>query len=368
MKVLAPGVRVQYLALAPTLGRRPGNAVISGGSTPSLRRSFKRATAVIFLSMLLAVPVPSHAQVTQTESISGLVYLDERPPGRLAPTIDLELRYANRPGEPMRTVVSGEGEYRFGGLWPGVYIITASAPGYRSVTVEIELARGSRPRRNTKLVLQSEAAPPGPRPGGIVSQNALQAPREARRRMEQAEKAFLDGQTDTAARLVAEALAAYPGYARALYLRGRVLERQGRPESAARSYEEAISRDPDLYLAYSAAAELYRVLADNGSLRRISELWKKAQPLESAPYYYSALARYESGEYRPALEDVTAAYNLPHSNLPHINLLMANCYLKLKNPRAAAERLLEFLATQPDDPLAEQARRTLSEIDRILSP
>ncbi len=327
-----------------------------------------RKMPAILLLMLFAMAALSHAQVTQTESITGLVYLDERPPGRLAPAIDLELRYANRPGEPMRTLVSAEGEYRFGGLWPGVYIITASAPGCRSVTTEIELARGSRPRRSTKIVLLSEAAPSGPRPGGVVSQKTLRAPKEAQRHLEQAEKAFERGEIDMAARLVADALASYPEYARALYLRGRVLESQGRPDSAANSYEDAISFDTYPYAAYAAAAEIYRTLSDSSSLRRVSDLWKKAQPLEAAPYYYAAMARYENGEYRPALEDVTVAYGLPHSNLPHINLLLANCYLKLKNPKAAAERLMEFLATHPNDPLAEQARRTLSEIDRILAP
>jgi tetratricopeptide (TPR) repeat protein len=147
-----------------------------------------------------------------------------------------------------------------------------------------------------------------------------------------------------------------------------VLEKQGRSEPAASSYEEAISKDAHLFAAYAAAAEIYRLASDHGRLQRVSELWKKVQPLEAPPYYYSALAKYEGGDYRSALQDATAAYGLPHASLPHLNLLLANCYLKLENPKAAAEQLLEFLSAYPNDPLAEQARTTLSEIDRISIP
>lgn len=327
-----------------------------------------QSPAKLALGVLLVLGISTHAQVSQTESIMGLVYLDERPPGRLSATIDLELRYANRPGEPMRTVVSAEGEYRFGGLWPGVYYISAAAPGYRSVTIEVELTHGNRPRRSTKIVLQSEIAPAKPRPGGVVSQNALKAPREAQRHLEQAEKALDSGDLEVAAQFIADALTAYPGYARALYMRGRLLEKQGRREPAANSYEEAISHDADLFAAYAAAAEIYRLASDHGRLQRIAGLWKKVQPLDAPPYYYSALAKYEGGDYRSALQDAVAAYGLPHTSVPHLNLLLANCYLKLENPRAAAEQLLEFLSTYPNDALAEQARTTLAEIDRISIP
>jgi len=49
-------------------------------------------------------------------------------------------------------------------------------------------------------------------------------------------------------------------------------------------------------------------------------------------YYYSALASYQKGEFSLALEEALSAARFPHQNLPHLDLLPANCCVKLKEP------------------------------------
>ncbi len=321
-----------------------------------------------FLLMISAVPP---AWQGETEILIGQVLVDDRRPGDFAPFITVELMFLARMDESFKATVSSDGEFRFGGLRPGSYEITARAPGYKTVKLRVDLVRGSRARGTTTLVLLPELPSPvsgRAREGGVISRNELRAPKEARREIERAEKALDQEDLETAASSVEEALRIYPEYARAHFQKGRLLEKQSKQGLAVQSYEAAIREDPDYFPAYAGLSEIYRATSDFRSLRLIADRWKAAQPLDCTPYYYSALAFFEAGEYQPALRDAAMAKHFPHPNLPHVNLLLANCYLKQHDPRAAAQELQEFLALRPDDPLAHQARETLATIKRLLVP
>jgi len=307
----------------------------------------------------------------ETETLSGLVLIDDHRPGNFASFIEVELKYLARQEESFKTTVTPDGEYRFGGLRPDAYMITARAPGYKTVTLRVDLVRGSRARGTTRLVLMPEMPSPAAghvREGGIISRNELRAPKEARKKIERAEKALDEGDLETAATSLEEALHIYPEYARAHFQMGRLLEKQSKVSPAVRSYEAAIREDTNYFPAYANLSEILRTTSDYKALRGIADRWKAVQPLECTPYYYSALVYFEAGEFQSALRDATMAKHFPHPNLPHVNLLLANCHLKLHNPRAAAQELQEFLALRPDDPLAHQARETLATIQRLLAP
>ncbi len=320
------------------------------------------------LLMLLALSDPCIGQ-GDVEVLSGLVLINDRRPGEMANRIEVELKEEHRLADGVKTTVTADGEYHFNGLRPAAYFVTARAPGYKTVTIKVDLIRGSRARQSTRLVLSPEMALPGHiREGGVVSQNELRAPKEARREVQRAEQALERDDLITAAEALDKALAAYPRYARALFQKGRLLEKQQQTDSAANSYEEAIREDMDYFPAYLRLSEVYRTAANVQNLRKIAERWKKIQPLEGTPYYYSALARFEGGEFKLALEDAIMARHFPNANLPHLNLLLANCYIRLREPQAAAEALREFLSRHSDDPMAPQARATLAELQKITAP
>jgi tetratricopeptide (TPR) repeat protein len=165
-----------------------------------------------------------------------------------------------------------------------------------------------------------------------------------------------------------KALEIYPAYARAFLLRGRILEKQGKPREAAGSYEKAIEEDANAYPAYAALAEIRRLEADPTALREIADRWKKAQPLTAAPYYYGALASFQAGQFLVAVDEALMARRFPHENVPHLSLLLANCYIKLRDPSAAAAQMREFLASRPDDPMAPEVRRSLAALEKTIHP
>ncbi|RPI22005.1 MAG: hypothetical protein EHM61_23360 [Acidobacteria bacterium] len=302
---------------------------------------------------------------THSYYITGVVLVNEKRPGVHAPEIQVQLTTERR-GEGIRSVVTESGDYKFGGLESGTYLITASAPGYRTVTTRIEINNVGQVRGVTTLDLVSETPlPTVSHDGEVISQNALKAPREARRQVERAEKALETGRTAEAEEAIGKALQAYPDYGVALFLRGRLFQTRRRSRQAREEYAKALVKDPDLYRAYPPLCEIERAGADYQALKESAETWKQMQPLIATPYYYLAVALYELGDYGPALQEAMRARGLPHEAVPHLSLVLANCHLKLRDPRAASIHLLEFLEQHPDDPLAPQARETLEQLRKL---
>src|SRR5881296_2079307 len=135
-----------------------------------------------------------------TATITGHVLLNDRRPGVLASSIQVELNREDRPGEALKISVNAEGEYRLMNVKSGIYIITVTAPGYTPASTRIELIGGTQVRGNTKLVLLPENSPPKTdKHSGVVSRNELRAPRQAVRQVELAERSMDEGDLPAAA-------------------------------------------------------------------------------------------------------------------------------------------------------------------------
>jgi tetratricopeptide (TPR) repeat protein len=321
----------------------------------------KYAVAVFFLTS------PLLAQ--GTEAISGQILLNDQPPGSRASTVQVELHVGNRSGEPMRTMVSPEGEYRFVNLKVGLFIVVARAPGYQPAKTEVETMGGNQTRGNTRLVLVPEQSlPQGKQTASVVSQNELRAPKKAVKDVEDAEKALEVGDLEKAAKALDRALALYPEYGRAIFQQGRLLEKQNKSDEAILKYELALHNDSGWFPAYRPLADAYRSKRDFARLQELSERWKRAQPMEATPYLYVAVSLYERGEYALAVNEGLAASQLPHDHLPDLNLFLANCYNKLRNPQAAAQQLRDFLERWPNHPAAPQVRASLETLEKSVRP
>ncbi|HEX2521998.1 MAG TPA: tetratricopeptide repeat protein, partial [Terriglobia bacterium] len=154
----------------------------------------------------------------------------------------------------------------------------------------------------------------------------------------------------------------------ALFQQGRLLEKQNKRDEAILKYELALQNDAACVSAYRVLADAYRSKRDLPRLQALSERWKGAQPKEAAPHLYAAVALYESGQYSLAVEEGLVASQFPHDHLPDLNLFLANCYNKLRNPQAAAHQLRDFLERWPNHPAAPQVRVSLETLERSPQP
>jgi tetratricopeptide (TPR) repeat protein len=299
--------------------------------------------------------------------VTGRVLLNDKRPGEFASSIQLELARDDRPGEVIRGLVNSDGEYRFMNLRSGAYVVTASAPGFKQVRSQFEVIGINQVRGNTRLILMPENATTQTDSSlGTVSPNELKAPRKAVKEIEEGENELDKGNLETAGKAVLKALNVYPRYARAYFLQGRIREKQNRIPEAIESYRQTIAEDPNHYPAYAALAEIFRVGSNHSDLAKTAEAWKRAQPLNAAPYYYSALALYESGQPRFAVDEALMATRFPHAHIRHLNLLLANCYLKLGEAEAAASQMKEFLELYPEDRMVPQVQTSLATLEKIL--
>ena len=320
---------------------------------------------MILLLFVLFVVQSAFAQ-RALGSVTGRITLNDQRPGQLASSILVELVGEQSQGDVVRSSVNSEGDYQFLNVAPGRYIVKASAPGFKPAKSHLELLPTNQQRGDTRLVLLQEQETSGSSPQiGTVTQNELRAPKSALRQLELAEASLNRNDFENAAAAADKALNLYPHFARAYYVRGRILQKQQKVAQALANFEKSIEEDANLYPAYAAIAEIYRVGEEAISLEKISSQWKKVQPLEAAPYYYSALAAFQKGEHQTALDEALLATRFPTANVPHLNLLLANCYLKLRNAGAAAARLREFLSAFPQDPMAPQVRSTLASLEKI---
>jgi tetratricopeptide (TPR) repeat protein len=227
-----------------------------------------------------------------TEVITGQVLLNDRPPGSRGSTVQMELQVGDRPGEPMKTMVSSEGEYRFVNLKVGLFVVVARAPGYQTAKTEVETLGGNQTRGNTRLVLVPEQSlPEGKQTDSVVSQNELRAPKKAVKHVEDAEKALEVGDLEKAAKALDRALALYPEYGRAIFQQGRLLEKQNKPDEAILKYELALHNDSGWFPAYRTSPTLIASKRDFARLQELSERWKRAQPIEATPYLVDRILR-----------------------------------------------------------------------------
>lgn len=301
------------------------------------------------------------------ESIHGVVLLDDKPPGKNNIIIKLQINRYGGAGPGVPTQVAEEGDYWFHQLSEGDYQITASAPGYRTTNSRVEVHRGGQARGTLKLNLEKlTELPVISYDGQLISRNELAAPPAARKHLDAARAAFEKKDYETAVAEADLALKTYPQYARAILLKGRILEHQGQSAAAAALYERSLSLDPDLYTAFLPLAEYYKKQERFTDLRNLTDNWKQKQPTESSAYFYSAVAEYETGEFSLALKDALLAFRFPHAQLPHLRLLLANVYVKLDQPAEALSQLELFVEEFPDDPQVPEARATISQLRKLV--
>ncbi len=131
-------------------------------------------------------------------SVTGVVLMEEARPGARAPQIQVELT-TEHGREGIRTVVTESGDYKFGGLDPGSYLITARSPGYVSATTRVEINNVGQVRGVTQLDLVPDPALPViSHDGEVISQNTLKAPKAARREAAHAQQLLQAGKLDDA--------------------------------------------------------------------------------------------------------------------------------------------------------------------------
>jgi Tfp pilus assembly protein PilF len=205
--------------------------------------------------------------------------------------------------------------------------------------------------------------------GTRISVTSLQAPRDAKKAYEHAEKAVKKQKWDEAQKDLEKAVAAYPRYADAWVLLGSVYRGQKRDADARHAFEQALAIDPKFMLPYFNLAVM---AAADRDWQQVAALTDKALALDAyeypAAYFYNAVANYELHKFDLAEKSARMARRLDSQHkIPKIELVLSNVLFAKNDFSGAAQQLKEFLKRTPRGPDADAARAALTETEQRIA-
>jgi tetratricopeptide (TPR) repeat protein len=196
-------------------------------------------------------------------------------------------------------------------------------------------------------------------PTGVVNVNDMNVPEEARNEFNAGMAAANKQDFNSARDHTTNAIKAYPKFAAALELLGKIQMHLGDSAAAERSFQEAITANDK----YAPA------LVDMGKLRMQQKKYNDAELMLLKAFGLEpdnvdtlmTLANVEllNNQYDKVLEFTQRAHALPHPMNASIHILAATAYEKQKNPGKAASEYQTYLKEAPNGSFAKRAQDAL---------
>jgi hypothetical protein len=292
--------------------------------------------------------------------IRGTVRLAENEAGVSSIKVDLK-RFT---GETVSTLFTrSNGDFEFGGLGRGSYILTIEAPGFEPVQEQIELASTS--RSGVQLYLRKLPPQPGTREHS-VSVREYTLPRKAR-------DAFRKGietsqqRRDPRASLphFQRAVAEYPSYYEAYYQMGLIYLDLGEPQKAEEALRMSVALSKETFAdPYFALASLH---STGGKHAEAERLCRQGLKIDDAWQGHFELARALFALDRVAEAEASiVAAKARRADYAPMYLLSANIHIRTKNYPALLEDLDAYLKLDPDGPVSAGARQMREQVARAL--
>jgi tetratricopeptide (TPR) repeat protein len=260
---------------------------------------------------------------------------------------------------------------RFGGTGRGISErdlmgceIRASLAGFRSEVVNLSGRRMMDNPDVGTIILKRL----GNVEGYTFSAISAQAPKDARKAFDKGRDQVKKKKIPEAQKEFEKAVQIYPKYASAWYELGLVQERQNNTAEAEKSYEQAIGADPKYVNPYLNLALIRARASKWQETADITDRAIKLNPFDfPAAYFYNSVANLNLNKLDAAEKSAKEAKKLDERNrIPKINHLLGVIQAQKQDYAGAAESFKTYLALAPDAPEAENIRKQLAEIDRVL--
>ena len=202
-------------------------------------------------------------------------------------------------------------------------------------------------------------------PGTTVSATEMQAPKEAKKAMERAEKAFRENKLEEAEKSLLMAVAAYPRYATAWFALGQLYEQRRRVENARLAFSKASEADGNYV---SPLIGLGRLAAVEQKWQLVADLTDRALALDPLDFpdgfFMNSLAHYSLGNPDAAERSARKAQRLDTSHrIPQVHLILAGLLQEKRDVAGEAEQLRCYLKFAPRAANAGQVQARLQELE-----
>jgi tetratricopeptide (TPR) repeat protein len=257
--------------------------------------------------------------------------------------------------------VSTAGEFYFSFIPKRQYILVVTADGFEPYREPIDLGEGANEvTKNVVLSALGTTARPQTRPPALSD---IQAPKEARREYEKAEKALQSRKLGEARKHLQAAVGEYPCYARAQTDLGLVFGQQKDYKDSEEAFRTSVRCDPGYLDAYSSLGALL-----NAERRYDEAVAVLEQGIRQAPgswqfYFQMGVAEYGLKHYDRAEQQYRKALSLTSAPPPELDAKLADVYLRKNDfPKAYAE-MQDYLKADPHGALAPRIKNIMKQME-----
>lgn len=261
---------------------------------------------------------------------------------------------------------AGPGSFGLGGRDLMSCQLEASQAGFRSDVVQL----GTRHRLDNPDVGTFTLRRLAGVNGLTISATGALAPKDAKKDLEKGLKAETAKKWPEAQKELQKAVKSYPKYAAAWYELGNVQRYQDDLEGARDSYAKALEADPKFVMPYGQLAAMaakekkwQEVVDDSNHLLQLDPIdFPQAWVLNAVGYY--ALRKWDLAE-KSAKEGLT---HDPQHRYPKLNEVLGTLLAMEKDYSGSVQNLRDYLRYAPNAPDAEQVKKHLAELDKVLEP
>jgi tetratricopeptide (TPR) repeat protein len=384
---------VVTLIAAPTLAQRTSSGSTSGG----------RSTGSTGTASVPTFPQPNSIPNTQTERqilyISGTVVLQEGTPppepvaiervcggsarkegytdskGRYQIQLgqNYELQDVSESGSTLgmggmgsRSGLGSQSGMGTGGINPRSLIgceLRAMLPGFQSSTVMIRPEGSFGEIRMDTIILKRL----GGGSGTTVSLTTMQAPNNARKAYEKAQKDVAKENLKEAEKELNKAVQEFPKFAAAWSLLGMIHQGNNQFDLATKDYTQAIAADSQYAKPYFGLAMIAANQQNWKDTVRMSEQVNRLAPLAYPDaYFFSGVGSFNLGNLDDAERNIRKFLSLDTEHRKPIAILYLGDILGRKQDIAGAvQQAKAYLAVAPNAPNADNVRQRLKKLEQL---
>jgi Flp pilus assembly protein TadD len=270
-------------------------------------------------------------------------------------------------GGPLQEVFTDRtGKFRFSGLSPAQYVVTVSAPGYKSVEQHVDLQTASSNYVMFQLAPDNSARGSSSGSPGVTDATAPAAARkEYEKANEEMQKPNQAGLNEAIGHLE-KAVSIYPKFLAAQLELGTAYVDAREFDKAETALKKATEIDKKKPNAYFALGRLYELQKKYPEAEKTLQEGLKLDEKSWQGHFNLGHVYWDMGNWAKAGPHVGRALQLK-PDLAEGHLLAGNILLKARQPENALTEFNEYLRLAPQGEYAEQARALSQKIKAALN-
>jgi tetratricopeptide (TPR) repeat protein len=310
----------------------------------------------LVLIACLGLPAGAGAQ-GRDANLNGQVRTDEGLAVKNA-TVKLETEEGELVQEQPTTTA---GQFFFNNIPKAMYVLTVTAQGFETYQQTFNMGEGANQYDISVSLtpagkpVQAKAEPP--------ALSDAQAPKEAKRDYDKAEKAISSRKYGEARKQLKSAVDQYPCYAKAQTKLGLIMSQQKDYRDAEAAFRKSISCDAGYLDAYLELGQLLNAEKRFTEAGPVLEQGLRQSPASWQFYYEAGVGQYGLGHYDIARQQFEKAKALTAQPSADLDVKLADVYVKENSFQKAYASMQDYLKLDPEGAFAPRIKTIMKQME-----